>query len=68
MREIQHDEDGFTCVCGTWNQYPSYVKDHWGVRLSYSCPCRRKYTLFHGTVTTASEESPEIVDSEGFGD
>jgi hypothetical protein len=68
MGEIVHDDDGFTCICGVRNDYPSYVKEHWSVRLSYSCSCHRKYILFRGTVTKNLRESPEVADSEAFGD
>lgn len=68
MSELTVDDDGFTCVCGNRNEYPQYVKEHWGVRLSFSCTCSRKYILFHGAVYRSVGDPPEIVDSEAFGD
>lgn len=68
MSDLVYDEEGFTCECGTRNDYPGYVKEHWGVRLSFACACRRKYVIFHGTVTKSPPESPEVIDSEAFGD
>ena len=68
MSDIEHDEKGFTCRCGVRNDYPGYVKDHWSVRLSYTCSCQRRYVLFRGSVIKASAESPDISDSEAFGD
>ena len=68
MVHIEHDEKGFTCLCGQRNDYPDYVQDHRSVKLVYSCPCHRRYLLFKGTVTTTSRESAEVSDSEAFGD
>jgi hypothetical protein len=68
MADIEHDEQGFTCQCGIRNEYPGYVQDHWSVRLAYSCSCHRRYILFHGTVTKASSQPPDVSDSEAFGD
>jgi len=68
MAETVHDEKGFTCECGIRNDYPSYVQEHWNVRLAYTCPCHRRYLLFRGTVTKTSRETAEISDAEGFGD
>jgi hypothetical protein len=68
MPEIPHDQDGFTCVCGARNEYPEYVKEHWSVRLRFSCTCRRDYILFHGTVVRSVPETPDVSDSEAFGD
>lgn len=65
---IEHDEKGFTCLCGLRNDYPDYVQDHCSVRLVYSCPCQRRYLLFLGTVTKTSPEKEEVSDSEAFGD
>ena len=68
MAEIVKDEKGFTCECGVHNDYPSYVQDHWSVRLVYSCSCQRQYILYRGTVTKASPGTQGISESEGFGD
>lgn len=68
MAEIEHDELGFTCECGMRNDYPNYVKEHWGVRLAYACSCNRQYVLFHGTVTKMSRDVTEILESDAFGD
>jgi hypothetical protein len=68
MANIEHDEKGFTCECGLRNDYPSYVQDHWSVKLAYSCTCQRQYVLFRGTVTKTSADDPEVFDSEAFGD
>jgi len=68
MPIIEHDDKGFTCVCGVRNDYPSYVQDHWSVKLAYSCSCQRQYILYRGTVTKTSAESVEVFDSEAFGD
>ena len=68
MASIEHDETGFTCECGLRNDYPSYVQDHWSVKLSFSCSCQRRYVLFRGTVTKTSHDTPEVSDDEAFGD
>lgn len=68
MANIEHDDTGFTCECGMRNDYPSYVQDHWSVKLAYSCMCQRRYVLFRGTVTRASIGDPEVFDGEAFGD
>ena len=68
MTNIEHDETGFTCECGIRNDYPAYVQDHRSVKLAYSCLCQRQYVLFRGTVTKTSPETPEVYDSEAFGD
>jgi hypothetical protein len=65
---MKSDKLGFTCECGMRNDYPDYVKDHWSVKLVYSCTCKRRYVLHHGTVTLIPGEIPEYVDSESFGD
>jgi len=68
MANIEHDESGFTCECGLRNDYPDYVQAHWSVKLSYSCACLRRYVLYRGTVVKTSVETPEVFDSEAFGD
>jgi hypothetical protein len=68
MTIIEKDEKGFTCECGLRNDYPSYVQEHWSVRLVYSCACQRTYVLYRGTVTKTSKESTGPSESEGFGD
>lgn len=68
MTIIEKDEKGFTCECGLRNDYPSYVQEHWSVRLVYSCACQRTYVLYRGTVTKTSKESASPSESEGFGD
>jgi hypothetical protein len=68
MANIEQDEKGFTCECGLRNDYPSYVQDHWSVKFAYACSCQRQYVLFRGTVTKTSRETPEVFDSEAFGD
>jgi hypothetical protein len=65
---MKSDEKGFSCECGLRNDYPGYVKDHWGVKLVYSCSCKRRYVLLHGTVTLIPVEPPEYFESEAFGD
>ena len=68
MAKIEHDENGFTCECGKRNEYPSYVQEHWSVKLNYACTCHRQYVLYQGTVTKSSGASgiPDV--EEGFGD
>lgn len=68
MSNIVNDETGFTCECGTRNEYPSYAQEHWSVKLAYTCSCHRQYILYRGMVTKTSQEMPEISDSEAFGD
>jgi hypothetical protein len=68
MPVIEVDESGFTCECGLRNEYPSYVQEHWSVRLAYACACRRQYILYRGTVTKTSRGTQESSGSEGFGD
>ena len=68
MVNIEHDEKGFTCLCGLRNDYPEYVQDHWSVKLAYSCACHRRYLLFRGTVIGTKPGSGEVTDSEAFGD
>jgi hypothetical protein len=68
MPNIVHDEKGFTCECGIRNDYPSYVQEHWSVRLAYTCACRRQYILYRGTVKKTSPEQVGFSDNEGFGD
>jgi hypothetical protein len=68
MVKIKYDEKGFTCECGVRNDYPGYVRDHWSVKLVYSCPCKRQFVLYRGTVTMISQPPPEYMDSESFGD
>ena len=65
---MEYDEKGFTCECGLRNDYPGYVKDHWSVKLEYSCPCSRRYVLYQGTVTMLPQKTPEYMDNEAFGD
>ncbi len=66
--EFTFDEKGFTCECGTRNDYPAYVREHWGVRLLYSCPCARQYLLYRGGVQKAFGGASEYPESEAFGD
>lgn len=68
MPSIEKDEKGFTCECGIRNDYPSYVQEHWSVKLAYSCSCHRQYVLYRGTVTKTSQEIPDSSESEAFGD
>lgn len=68
MAEVAPDEKGFVCECGTRNDYPAYVKDHWNVRLVYSCPCKRQYVLYRGKVQKVTEGTAESSESEAFGD
>ena len=68
MPELAFDEKGFTCECGMRNDYPAYVRDHWGVRLVYSCTCKRRYVLFRGNVHKVAQGEAEFAESEAFGD
>jgi hypothetical protein len=68
MAEIEKDDRGFTCECGLRNDYPTYVQDHWSVKLAYSCACQRQYILYRGTVTKTSRGKAEVCDDEAFGD
>ena len=68
MTVLQSDEHGFRCECGRRNDYPSYVADHWDVKLIYSCPCERQYVLYRGTLTIIARPYSDIMDSEAFGD
>ena len=68
MPELTCDQKGFTCECGARNDYPEYVKDHWSVRLVYSCACKRQYILHHGTVQKVAQVPSEYSESEAFGD
>ncbi len=68
MTELSFDPKGFTCECGTRNDYPAYVQDHWSVRLFYSCACLRQYVLYRGTVRKVTREIPEYHESDAFGD
>lgn len=68
MPEMAADQNGFTCECGARNEYPGYVKDHWGVRLVYSCSCSRRYILYRGSARRIPPEAPDFMDSESFGD
>lgn len=68
MPELLFDEQGFTCECGLRNNYPDYVKEHWDVRLVYTCSCTRKFVLFHGKVRQVPREMPESSVSDAFGD
>ena len=68
MPELTSDQKGFMCECGVRNDYPAYLKDHWGVRLVYTCSCRRQYVLFRGTVRKVAQVSPEYPENEAFGD
>jgi hypothetical protein len=68
MPELTYDEKGFTCECGTRNDYPAYVKDHWGVRLVYSCLCQRQFILYRGKVQKITQGISEYQESEAFGD
>lgn len=67
MAIIEHDENGFTCECGKRNEYPSYVQEHWAVKLNFACACNRQYILYRGTVTKTSG-TPGTTEVEGFGD
>ena len=68
MPELTSDRKGFTCECGVRNDYPDYVKDHWGVRLVYSCTCRRQYVVHEGKVRKVARVESEYCESEAFGD
>jgi len=68
MSELEYDKKGFTCECGVRNDYPGYVRDHWDVKLLFTCSCKRLYVLYHGTVTKRLRETSDIADSEAFGD
>ncbi len=62
------DKKGFTCECGVRNDYPDYVKEHWNVRLIYSCECRRQYVVYRGTVQKVAQVHSDSAESEAFGD
>ena len=68
MTILKSDEKGFRCECGIRNDYPSYVADHWEVKLVYNCSCDRQYVLYRGTVTIIARPDSDIMDSEAFGD
>jgi len=68
MPGLRSDRKGFTCECGVRNDYPDYVKEHWGVRLIYSCACKRQYVLHEGNVRKIDRVSSEYWESEAFGD
>ena len=68
MAEPTCDEKGFTCECGTRNDYPAYVQEHRNVKLVFSCCCRRQYVLYRGTVRKILHGTAGYLDSEAFGD
>ncbi|MCM2358075.1 MAG: hypothetical protein NDI77_07995 [Geobacteraceae bacterium] len=68
MSKLELDEKGFTCACGTRNNYPAYVDEHRNVRVIYTCSCDQQYILYRGTVQKIARNSSEIMDSEAFGD
>lgn len=68
MSRFEYDESGFTCECGTRNDYPAYVDGHRNVRLLHTCTCRRQYVLYHGTVQKIFGDVSDCMDSEAFGD
>ncbi|HEY6871917.1 MAG TPA: hypothetical protein VI298_04215 [Geobacteraceae bacterium] len=68
MTEPACDERGFTCECGTRNDYPAYVQEHRNVKLVYSCNCKRQYVLYRGSVRKIPQRVSEYLDSEAFGD
>jgi hypothetical protein len=68
MPELTSDRNGFTCECGLRNEYPEYVRDHWGVRLVYSCVCKRQYVVHKGSVRKVDQAVSEYSESEAFGD
>lgn len=42
---------GFTCECGTWHAFPSYVFAHWDDRLTHTCPeCKAVHDVRRGVV------------------
>jgi hypothetical protein len=65
---LKRDEKGFTCECGKRNDFPSYVADHWEVKLLYDCSCERQFVLYRGTIKVVSRPYSEVMDSEAFGD
>ena len=68
MSELTSDLKGFTCECGIRNDYPDYVKDHWSVRLVYSCACKRHYVVHEGNVRKVAQVTSGYQESEAFGD
>jgi hypothetical protein len=68
MPMLKSDSNGFTCECGIRNNFPSYTRDHWDVKLLHNCSCKRQYILYRGKVTMIARPSDEIIDSEAFGD
>jgi hypothetical protein len=68
MPELISDRKGFTCECGVRNDFPDYVKDHWGVRLVYSCACKRQYVVHEGRVSMIARVESDYVESDAFGD
>ena len=68
MPELAVDDKGFTCECGIRNDYPSYVEEHRGVKLLYSCTCSRQYVLYRGKVEKVPRVVSEYSESDAFGD
>jgi len=68
MPDLIVDDRGFTCECGCRNEYPDYVRDHREVRLVFSCPCKRQYVLYRGSVQRVTQVLPDYQESEAFGD
>jgi hypothetical protein len=39
---------GFTCVCGKWHDYPTYVYAHWRYFLTHTCECGQAHSILCG--------------------
>jgi hypothetical protein len=39
---------GFTCECGTINEFPGYVFAHWHDLINFTCNCGRKFAVIRG--------------------
>jgi len=48
------EEKGYTCKCGEFHPYVSWVFAHWDVKLLHSCDkCKRENTLLRGEVVSS---------------
>jgi hypothetical protein len=58
MADTQKLPKGYTCKCGTFNEYPfsPYVYAHMRAVLLHTCECGRKYSIIMATAKLVEED------------
>lgn len=60
QKQIQETPKGYTCDCGKFHKFPSYVYAHWSEYLNHTCDCGNINELIQGYRTDEERTDLEI--------